>query len=101
MLAARFHSFGGPEVLRLEELPWPHPEGDEVLIRIHASSVNGTDQGLRRGGGPIALAVRRPFTIGLDGAGEVVGLGPRVTAFDPGDRVYSLLGRGGAAWPST
>lgn len=95
MLAARFHSFGGPEVLRLEEVPWPHPEGDEVLIRVHASSVNGTDLGLRRGGFPIALAVRRPFITGLDVAGEVVGLGPRVTAFDLGDQVFSLLGHGG------
>lgn len=99
MLAARVHSFGGPEVLRLEEVPWPHPDGDEVLIRVQASSVNGTDLGLRRGGGPISLVVRRPFTAGLDVAGEVVGLGPRVTAFDLGDRVYSLLGHsgGGAA----
>jgi NADPH2:quinone reductase len=98
MLAARVHAYGGPEVLRVENVPWPFPQGDEVLIRVHASSVNGTDLGLRRGG-PFALAVRRPYTAGLDVAGEVVGLGPRVTAFDPGDRVYSLLGHsgGGAA----
>lgn len=98
MLAARVHSSGGPEVLRVEDVPWPFPQGDEVLIRVHASSVNGTDLGLRRGG-PFALAVRRPYTAGLDVAGEVVGLGPRVTAFDLGDRVFSLLGHsgGGAA----
>ncbi|BDP44417.1 oxidoreductase (plasmid) [Deinococcus aetherius] len=95
MLAARFHSFGGPEVLRLEEVPWPHPRGDEVLIRVRASSVNGTDLGLRRGGGPARLVARRPYTVGLDVAGEVAGLGPEVTAFDPGDRVFSLLGHGG------
>lgn len=95
MLAARFHTFGGPEVLRVEEVAWPWPQGDEVLIRVAASSVNGTDLGLRRGGLPFSLAVRRPYTVGLDVAGEVVGVGPRVTAFDPGDRVYSLLGHGG------
>lgn len=95
MLAARFHEFGGPEVLQLDQVAWPWPERDEVLIRVHASSVNGTDLGLRRGGGPISLIVRRPFTVGLDVAGEVVGLGPDVTAFDLGDRVYSLLGHGG------
>ena len=96
MRAARFHSFGGPEVLRVEEVPWPHPERDEVLIRVYASSVNGTDLALRQGGGPLALMVRRPFTVGLDVSGEVVGLGPGVTAFDPGDRVFTLLGhRGG------
>lgn len=95
MLAARFHTFGGPEVLRLEEVPWPHPRGDEVLIRVAASSVNGTDLGLRRGAGPARLVARPPYTVGLDVAGEVAGLGPRVTAFDPGDRVFTLIGHGG------
>ncbi|MBB5234014.1 NADP-dependent oxidoreductase [Deinococcus budaensis] len=94
MQAARFHSFGGPEVLRLDEVAWPWPQGDEVLIRVHASSVNGTDLGMRRGDLP-GFVVRRPFTVGLDVAGEVVGLGPGVTALELGDRVYSLLGHGG------
>lgn len=94
MRAARFHSFGGPEVLRLDEVAWPWPVGDEVLIRVHASSVNGTDLGLRRGDLP-GFVVRRPYTVGLDVAGEVVRLGPEVTALALGDRVYSLLGHGG------
>ncbi|MPY66379.1 NAD(P)-dependent alcohol dehydrogenase [Deinococcus sp. SDU3-2] len=95
MLAARFHTFGGPEVLRVEEVPWPWPQRDEVLIRVAASSVNGSDLRLRSGSGPISLTVRRPYTTGLDVAGTVVGVGPRVTAFMPGERVFGLLGHGG------
>lgn len=99
MRAARFHTFGGPEVLQLDEVAWPHPADDQVLIRVHASSINGTDLGLRRGEGPVRFSVRRPFTVGLDVAGEVVRVGRKVSAFEVGQRVYSLLGHsgGGAA----
>lgn len=98
MRAARVHRFGGPEVLGLDEVPWVFPVRDEVLIRVRASSINGTDLHVRRGGlGPLA-APQRPFVPGFDVAGEVVGCGPSVTAFRPGDRVYALLGhRGGGA----
>ncbi len=95
MKAARLHEFGGPEVLKVEEVAWPHPQGDEVLIRVHGSSINGTDLGIRKGAGPFALTTRRPFIVGFDLAGEVVGLGPKVTTFEHGDHVTSLLGHGG------
>ncbi|UQN09583.1 hypothetical protein [Deinococcus sp. QL22] len=72
MRAARFDTFGGPEVLQLNEGNWPHPADDQVLIRVHASSVNGTGLGLRWEEGPIPFSVRRPFTVGLDVAGEAV-----------------------------
>ncbi|WP_420593756.1 NADP-dependent oxidoreductase [Deinococcus sp.] len=98
MRAARFHSFGASTVLQVEEVPWPAPQRDEVLIRVHASSINGTDLQFRGGQlGPL-LASQLPFTPGFDVAGEVVGGGPSVTAFAPGERVYALLGhRGGGA----
>lgn len=68
-----------------------------MLVRVHASSVNGTDLRFRRGG--IGLGrFQLPFTVGFDVAGEVVACGPKVTAFEPGDRVCALLGvRGGGA----
>lgn len=99
MRAARLHEFGPPEVLRVEETDWPAPESGEVLIRVAASSVNGTDLGLRAGGGPFRLTIRRPCTVGLDVSGVVARLGAGVTAFEVGDPVYSLLGHhgGGAA----
>ena len=49
MKAIRIHSYGGPEVLRLEELPTPAPGAGEALIRIHAASVNFLDVQKRRG----------------------------------------------------
>ncbi|AFZ69194.1 NADP-dependent oxidoreductase [Deinococcus peraridilitoris] len=95
MRAVRFHTFGDPSVLRLEETNWPYPKRDEVLIHVHASSVNGTDLGIRGGSGPFKLVTCLPFTPGFDVAGEVARCGPDVTAFNVGDRVYALLGHGG------
>jgi NADPH:quinone reductase-like Zn-dependent oxidoreductase len=93
--AARFHRFGDPSVLGVEEVAWPTPEGDEVLIRVHGSSINGTDLHLRGGGLGVLMAGQLPFTPGFDVAGEVADCGPEVTAWRPGDRVYALLGHGG------
>ncbi len=97
MRAACFATFGDPSVLHVRDVPPPRaPVGDEVLVRVAASSVNGTDLGLRRGDVKIAALGRMPFVPGFDLAGEVVGCGPAVTAFAPGDRVMALLGhRGG------
>lgn len=95
MRAARFHQFGNPSVLRIEEAPWPYPSHDELLIHVHASSVNGTDLGLRSGRGPFTYLTRRPFTPGFDVAGVIVRCGPRVTAFETGEAVIALLGHGG------
>ena len=95
MRAARFRSFGDPSVLQVEEVAWPTPTGDELLIRVHGSSINGTDLHLRGGGLGLIMAGQLPFTPGFDVAGEVVGCGPQITAYRPGDRVYALLGHGG------
>ncbi|MFC4453460.1 NADP-dependent oxidoreductase [Deinococcus sonorensis] len=95
MRSATFHTFGDPSVLRVEETDWPTATRDEVLIHVHASSINGTDLGLRAGQGPFRLAVRLPFTPGFDVAGVVVRCGPQVTAFHVGDPVMALLGHGG------
>lgn len=96
MRAVRFHSFGEPEVLRVEQVPALRPPtGDRMLVRVEASSVNGTDLGLRRGDLKVATLGRMPFVPGFDIAGEVVQCGPQVTAFAPGDRVVALIGHGG------
>ncbi len=96
MIAARFGTFGGPDVLRVEDVPAPRaPTGDEILVEVAASSVNGTDLGLRRGDLKVATWGRLPFTPGFDLAGTVLGCGPAVTAFVPGEQVMALLDHGG------
>lgn len=96
MRAVRFSALGGPSVLRLDDVPGPpEPVGDELLVQVAASSINGTDLGLRRGDVRIATWGRMPFVPGFDLCGEVVRCGPAVTAFAPGDRVVALLGHGG------
>lgn len=96
MRAVRFATFGDPGVLRVDEVAEPGPpRGTQLLVRVAASSVNGTDLGLRRGDLKIATVGRMPFVPGFDVAGEVVRCGPAVTAFVPGDQVVALIGHGG------
>ncbi|MBC8091878.1 MAG: alcohol dehydrogenase catalytic domain-containing protein, partial [Pseudonocardia sp.] len=91
MRAVRFAAFGGPEVLHVDVVAEPGPpERDEILVRVEASSINGTDLGLRRGGpARVATLGRMPFVPGFDVAGEVLACGPAVTAFVPGDRIIA------------
>ena len=96
MRALRFHRHGDPDVLGVDDVPEPRPpRGDELLLAVAASSVNGTDLGLRRGELKVATLGRMPFVPGFDVAGEVVRCGATVTAFSPGDRVVALLSHGG------
>lgn len=96
MRAVRFAHFGDPSVLQVDQVPEARsPVADELLVRVAASSVNGTDLGLRRGDLKIATWGRMPFVPGFDLAGEVVRCGPAVTAFRPGDQVTALLSHGG------
>ena len=92
MRAVRFHSFGDPSVLRVEDVPQPTPKPDEVLIRVHASSINNADTGARSGHSRIIHARHMPMIPGYDVAGEVMECGAAVTAFVPGERVFALTG---------
>ncbi len=95
MRAARFSATPDGVGVRVERVGVPRaPRGDEVLVRVAASSVNGTDLGPRGGRVPVAL-LGRLLAPGFDLAGEVVTCGPLVTAFEPGDRVLALLGHAG------
>ncbi len=80
----------------MDEVPDPRPPtGSELLVRVAASSVNGTDLGLARGGVPLGVLSRAPLVLGFDIAGVVEACGPAVTGFVPGDPVIALLGHGG------
>jgi NADPH:quinone reductase-like Zn-dependent oxidoreductase len=98
MKAAVFRSYGPPEVLTIEEVEKPTPKDDEVLVRVHASSVNPAEwygmTGLflaRIGNG---LFKPKDTRLGADFAGVVEATGQNVTQFKPGDEVFG--GRSGA-----
>jgi len=87
MNAIRVHEFGGPEVLKLEDVATPKPSGGEVLVRIHAAGVNPYDTYMRAG--TYAVKPPLPYTPGSDGAGVVEAVGEGVKKVKKGDRVYT------------
>jgi NADPH:quinone reductase-like Zn-dependent oxidoreductase len=87
-----FAEFGDASVMRVEQRVDPgRARGSQLLVGVEASSINGTDLGLRRGDLRPATWGRMPFVPGFDVAGRVLAVGPAVTAFGPGDRVAALL----------
>jgi len=87
MKAIRVHEFGGPEVLKLEDVPTPKPSAGQVLVRIHAAGVNPYDTYMRAG--TYAVKPALPYTPGSDGAGVVEAVGEGVKKVKQGDRVYT------------
>jgi NADPH:quinone reductase-like Zn-dependent oxidoreductase len=83
MKAVRIHEFGGPEVLRYEDVPDPQPRKDQVLIRVSACAMNHLDIWVRKGLPGVPL----PHILGSDIAGEIVAVGDYLTGFKPGQRV--------------
>ena len=87
--------YGGPEVLGVQEVPQPVPAADEVLVRVHATTINRTDCGFRSATPWFArffTGWRRPRhqVLGSEFAGEVVEVGAAVTEFAVGDRVFGV-----------
>jgi NADPH:quinone reductase-like Zn-dependent oxidoreductase len=83
MKAVRIHEFGGPEVLRYEEISDPSPRKDQVLVRVRACALNHLDLWVRKGLPGVSL----PHILGSDIAGEIVAAGEYVTGFQAGQRV--------------
>ena len=86
MKAIRVRQFGGPEVLKLEEVPDLHPAERQVLVKIHAIGVNPFDTYMRTG--TYAIKPQLPYTPGADAAGVIAEVGPGASRFKLGDRVY-------------
>ena len=86
---------GGPETLRLEDVPEPSPGPGELLVRVRACSMNFPDVLIIED--KYQLKPLRPFAPGGDIAGEVVAAGEGVTAWKAGDRLIAALGFGGLA----
>jgi NADPH2:quinone reductase len=83
MKAIRIESHGGPEALRLTDMPEPTPTEGQLLVKVEAAGVNFIDVYHRTGLYPNPL----PLTLGLEGAGVVTGIGPGAAGFREGDRV--------------
>jgi NADPH:quinone reductase-like Zn-dependent oxidoreductase len=100
--AATYRLFGGPDVVRVEDVPVPMIGDRDVLVRVHASTVSAADRRARSLDVPaglrlpsaLTLGVRRPKrpVLGMDIAGTVVAAGAGVTRFHVGDEVIAMLG---------
>jgi NADPH:quinone reductase len=87
MKAIRVSEFGGPETMKLVEVPDPKPDSGQVLVRVKAAGVNPVDTYIRAGA--YARKPTLPYTPGTDAGGIVEAVGPNVKSFKVGDRVYT------------
>ncbi len=93
MKAIRVHEFGGPEVMKLEDVPDPQPGPGQVVVRIRAAGVNPVDAYIRTG--TYANKPNLPYTPGSDAGGIVLTVGADVKRVQPGDKVYVTASRTG------
>ena len=95
MKALRTHAAGGPETLVLDDLPDPVPGKGEVVVRVHACSINFPDTLMIRD--LYQFKPARPYAPGSELAGTIEALGEGVAGWSVGDRVIAMIGSGGLA----
>jgi NADPH:quinone reductase-like Zn-dependent oxidoreductase len=95
MKAVVAHAYGGPEVLKMEDVPVPEPKENEILVRVIASGVNPADPLILNGKFAKEFGTHLPLILGYDMAGVVVKTGAQVTKLKVGDPVYAYLLWGG------
>jgi len=100
MKAVVMERYGTPDVLEVRDVPTPTPKANEVLVRVHAASINDWDYGLLLGESLVGRMMSGLFTpkvkiLGCDIAGRVESRGEKVEAFQPGDEVYGDLSASG------
>lgn len=95
MRAVRLHDFGGPQSLRLDEVPVPEPAPGEVLVRVHAAGLNPPDWYTLTGMPDVPEELRPPFELplipGTDVSGTVAAVAPDVEGFAVGDEVMAMV----------
>ncbi|AOM79158.1 NADP-dependent oxidoreductase [Pedobacter steynii] len=96
MKAIRLHDYGTPESLVIEDVPVPEIKGNEVLVKVHAASVNPIDWKKGSGAMKEIFPVHFPWIPGEDFAGTIAAIGKEVHDFKVGDEVYGDTGHGGA-----
>ncbi|SDO85739.1 NADPH:quinone reductase [Paenibacillus sp. yr247] len=97
MKAITIQQYGNPDVLRQQEIDIPTVSGTQVLVEMHATSINPIDHKFRSGEMQDIFPVQFPHVLGLDIAGVVKAVGSEVTHFKPGDRVYGVGSSGSYA----
>jgi NADPH:quinone reductase-like Zn-dependent oxidoreductase len=90
----RIHRFGGSDVLSLDEVPLPELQNDEILLRIHAASVNPIDFKIRSGEFPPVDGSKLPYPMGRDASGVVERCGKQVDGVAEGDVIFAMSGIG-------
>ncbi|WP_353930873.1 NAD(P)-dependent alcohol dehydrogenase [Okeanomitos corallinicola TIOX110] len=98
MKAIVIRGYGSPEVLKYEEVAKPPIKPDQLLVKVHASSVNPIDWKTRKGMLSILTGNKFPLILGFDVAGEVVEVGSQVTGFQVGDPIYGSTSFPGGAY---
>jgi len=94
MKAVQIHAFGGPEVLRYEDVPTPKPKPNEILVAVHAAGVNPVDWKIREG----IVRTTLPMIMGFDFSGVVESVGSEVTKYRSGDAVFGQLADGSGSY---
>ena len=87
MKAVRVSEFGGPEMLKIQDVPDPKPDSGQVLVRVEAAGINPVDTYIRSG--TYARKPKLPYTPGTDGGGVIEAVAANVKNFKVGDRVYT------------
>src|SRR2546421_10307774 len=95
MKAIVVHEYGGPDLLKYEDVPLPKPKENEILVRVIASGVNPADPLILNGKYAKEFGTHLPLILGYDVAGVVVKTGAKVTKLRVGDPVYAYLLFGG------
>ena len=95
MKSLRSHAPGGPETLRLDDIPEPPPGPGQLQVRVHATAINYPDVLIIED--KYQFKPTRPFAPGGEIAGEVTGLGEGITGWAIGDRLIAVPGHGGLA----
>jgi NADPH:quinone reductase-like Zn-dependent oxidoreductase len=93
MKAVLLESFGGAEALHVQDIERPQPSDTEVLIKVHATSVNPVDYKIASGKYPGVQQAQLPIVLGRDISGMIVSCGRQVRGLHAGDEVYAMLDR--------
>jgi NADPH:quinone reductase-like Zn-dependent oxidoreductase len=91
MKAVIIRNYGGPEVLELTEIAPPEPKDHEVVVKVHAASINPIDWQIRDGRVKMFIRPKFPAVLGCDLAGEVVQVGKATKRLKVGDQVFAMM----------